>query len=205
MRRRWFLPRTLDVIGILRGQAGVTIEGIEALVAWASGEPEAGERVRAKEHEADDRKRELHAALTESFTTPVDAEDLYMMSKHLDDVMNGSKDAVREAEVMALGPDGHVVAMAGCILEGVRHLDEAFALLRPDEGQDGSKTEVADAAIKAQRQLERAYRRAMSALLEVDDLREVMGRRELYRRFARIGDSVVEAAERVWYSTVKES
>jgi uncharacterized protein Yka (UPF0111/DUF47 family) len=205
MRRHWFLPKTLDVIAMLRAQATVTIEGVEALVAWASGDADAGDRVRAKEHEADDRKRELLAALTESFTTPVDAEDLYEMSKHLDDVMNGSKDAVRESEVMALAPDEHVVAMAGCILEGVRHLDDAFGLLRVDDGVDGSKTVAADAAIKSQRQLERAYRNAMSALLEVDDLREVMGRRELYRRFARIGDSVVEAAERVWYSTVKES
>jgi uncharacterized protein Yka (UPF0111/DUF47 family) len=205
MRRHWFLPKTLDVIAMLRAQAAVTMEGQEALVAWASGDLEAGDLVRAKEHEADDRKRELHAALTESFTTPVDAEDLYMMSKHLDDVMNGSKDAVRESEVMALPPDEHLVAMAGCLLDGVRHLDVAFSLLRSDDGVDGSKTAAADAAIKSQRQLERAYRRAMSALLEVDDLREVMGRRELYRRFARIGDSVVEAAERVWYSTVKES
>jgi hypothetical protein len=44
----------------------------------------------------------------------------------------------------------------------------------------------------------------MSALLEVDDIREVMGRRELYRRFSRIGDSVIEAAERVSHSTLEE-
>ncbi len=74
----------------------------------------------------------------------------------------------------------------------------------PTTSDDGSKTDAADAAIKSQRQLERVYRHAMSALLEVDDLREVMGRRELYRRFSRIGDSVIEAAERVWYSTLKE-
>jgi hypothetical protein len=41
--------------------------------------------------------------------------------------------------------------------------------------------------------------------LEVQDLREVAGRRELYRRFSRIGDALVEVAERVWYATVKES
>ena len=204
MRRTWFLPATLDVIGMLRAQAAVTIEGIGALVEWAGGDTTGAERVRAHEHAADDRKRELFAALTESFTTPVDAEDLYMMSKHLDDVMNGAKDAVRESEVMALPPDQHVQGMVGFILEGVRHLDDAFRLLVPDHGEDGSKTEAADAAIKSQRQLERVYRNAMSTLLDIDDLREVMGRRELYRRFSRIGDSVVEAAERVWYSTVKE-
>jgi uncharacterized protein Yka (UPF0111/DUF47 family) len=204
MKRTWFLPATLDVIGMLREQAAVTIEGIEALVGWADGDVSGAERVRELEHTADHRKRELFAALTASFTTPVDAEDLYMMSKHLDDVMNGAKDAVRESEVMALAPDEHVVKMVGCILEGVRHLDDAFRLLRPDGGEDGSKTDAADMAIKSERHLERHYRHAMSALLEVDDLREVMGRRELYRRFARIGDSVVEAAERVWYSTLKE-
>ena len=44
----------------------------------------------------------------------------------------------------------------------------------------------------------------MSALLQVDDLREVMGRREAYRRLSRIGDLVHTVAERVWYAVVKE-
>jgi hypothetical protein len=205
VKRSWFFPETLDVIGMLQAQAAVTLEGLEAVVAWAGGDPAAAELVRQLEHDADDRKRELLKALTESFLTPLDGEDLYMMSKHLDDVLNGAKDAVRESEVMALAPDEHVLGMARCLLEGVRHLDEAFASLRPDSGRPGrAATDAADAAVKAQRQLERVYRSAMSTLIDVDDLREVMARRELYRRFSRIGDSVIEAAERVWYSTVKE-
>jgi uncharacterized protein Yka (UPF0111/DUF47 family) len=206
MKRTWFFPEALDVIGMLRAQATVTLDGLEAVVAWAGGDPAAAELVREREHDADDRKRDLRKALTESFLTPLDAEDLYMMSKHLDDVINGAKDAVRESEVMALPPDEHVLGMARCLLEGVRHLDEAFARLgvRGDDRTTGAATVAADAAVKAERQLERVYRTAMSTLLDVDDLREVTARRELYRRFSRIGDSVVEVAERVWYSTVKE-
>ena len=45
----------------------------------------------------------------------------------------------------------------------------------------------------------------MSALLAVTDARVLFERRELYRRCARIGDDVVRAAERVWYSVVKEA
>jgi glutamine synthetase adenylyltransferase len=72
-------------------------------------------------------------------------------------------------------------------------------------GRDGpSATEAADAAAKTQRQLERVYRKAASALLAVDDLREVVGRRELYRRLSRISEILVQAADRVWYATVKE-
>jgi hypothetical protein len=39
----------------------------------------------------------------------------------------------------------------------------------------------------------------------VDDLREVMARRELYRRCSRMGEAAVEVAERVLYAVVKES
>ena len=65
-------------------------------------------------------------------------------------------------------------------------------------------TEKANAALKSQRELERVYRHAMAALLAVPDLREVTARRELYRRVARMGEVVVDIAERVWYTMVKE-
>lgn len=205
-RRSWFLPETPDVLGMLRAQASTTIEGMEALQSWATGEEQAAEAVRRAEHSADDRKRELRMALTEAFTTPLDAEDIYVLSERLDAVMNGAKDAVRESEVMGLPPDEHVLGMAGLLAEGVRQLADAFDLLqRNGNAREGpGATDAADAAVKSQRQLERVYRGAMSALLDVDDLREVMGRRELYRRFSRISECVVEVAERVWYATVKE-
>jgi uncharacterized protein Yka (UPF0111/DUF47 family) len=205
-RKGWFLPETPDVLGMLRRQADVTIAGIEALVAWAGGDPAGGEDVRRFEHEADDRKRELRRALTDAFTTPIDAEDLYTMSERLDAVMNGAKDTVRESEVMELAPDEHVLAMAQQLAEGVRSLAVAFERLGAGGGNgDGEMaTDAADAAVKSQRHLERIYRGAMSALLEVEDLREVMGRREIYRRFSRISEQLVEVAERVWYAVVKE-
>ena len=206
-RTSWFLPETPDVLGMLRAQAAVTIRGVEALVAWAAGDPEGAETVRECEHLADDRKRELRKALTEAYTTPLDAEDIYMMSVRLDAVMNGAKDAVRESEVMDLGADEHVLAMCSLLAEGVRHLSDAFVGLTPEGRPNGSRqaaTDAADAAVKSQRQLERVYRGAMSALLDVADLREVMGRRELYRRFSRVSEDLVEVAERVWYATFKE-
>ena len=45
----------------------------------------------------------------------------------------------------------------------------------------------------------------MSALVAVDDLREIAAKRELYRRLARTSDDLREVAERVWYSVLKES
>jgi uncharacterized protein Yka (UPF0111/DUF47 family) len=207
VKRSWFLPESPDVLGMLRRQAAVTVEGLAALVAWANAEPGAARRVRDCEHRADDTKRELRRALTLAFMTPIDAEDLYVMSERLDAVLNGAKDAVREAEVMGIPPDEAVAAMAALLADGVGHLAAAFERLDPDRRSKGgaSATDAADAAVKTQRQLERVYRQAASALLQVQDLREVMGRRELYRRVSRISETLTEAADRVWYATVKEA
>jgi uncharacterized protein Yka (UPF0111/DUF47 family) len=206
VKRSWFLPDRPDVLGLLRRQAEVTGEGMGALVDWANQVPGAAERVRELEHQADQVKRELRMALTTAFTTPVDAEDLYVMSERLDAVLDGAKDTVRESEVMGIAPDQAAAAMATLLSEGVGHLAAAFQQLGPDRRDKGvGPTEAADAAVKSQRRLERAYREAASALLAVDDLREVIGRRELYRRFSRVSETLIEAADRVWYATVKES
>ena len=205
-RSSWFLPENPDVLDMLRRQAEVTCEGMVALVGWAKADPAAAQRVRDLEHQADDTKRELRLALTNAFITPIDAEDLYVMSERLDAVLNGAKDTVQESEVMGIPPDESVAAMATLLADGARHLAMAFERLDPARRSNGGPgaTEAADAAVKTQRQLERVYRQAASALLTVDDLREVIGRRELYRRFSRVSEALIQAADRVWYATVKE-
>jgi uncharacterized protein Yka (UPF0111/DUF47 family) len=207
---RWFLPDSPDVLGMLMAQGSVTVEGMDALVRWAQGDPDAADEVRDAEHRADDHKRELRMALRSSFLMPLDAEDLYALSERMDASLNQAKDAVREAEVMGMDPGDAEREMAELIAEGTRHLAEAFTSLAAAESGPGSEpvpreaTDCADAAIKCQRKAERVYRRSMSALIEEADLREVMGRRELLRRLSRVGDTLVEVAERVWYAAVKE-
>ena len=188
MKRNWFLPQEPDVLGLLRQQAQVTQEGMLALYAWANAEPDAAQQVRDWEHKADDVKKELRRALTNAFITPIDAEDVYVMSERLDAVLNGAKNLVREAEVMGIEPDGATADMAKLLAEGVHQLTTALERLSQSRHGDGDETATAaaDAAVKTQRQVERVYRKAASALLTVDDLREVIGRRELYRRFSRV-------------------
>lgn len=202
MRGRWFLPRTVDLLGMLRGQAEITLEGMEALVAWAGGEESAGDRLGECEHRADDAKATLRDALTEAFTTPLDPEDLFQLSQGLDAVLNRAKNAVREAEVMGAAPDSALSEMAGELLEGVKELASAFDALGSREGRSAA-TEAANRAIKSQRRLEHIYRDAMSGLLQLEDMREVTAKRELYRRLVRASDHLDEVAERVWYAVLK--
>lgn len=201
-RARWFLPDSPDVVGQLRRQMAITIEGLDAFVAWAEGDEAAAHTVRAAEHRADTAKRELRGTLRSAFVLPVEPEDVFALSRGIDWILNGAKDAIGESEVMACPPDPPLARMASRLAEALRHIDEAVERL-PAGGQ--SAGEAADAAVKAERGLEKEYRAAMAALLEVDDLREVTARRELYRRCSRLGEAVVEVAERVVYAELKQS
>ena len=200
-----FLPANPDVLGMLCDQAEVTVAGMAAFVGWATGDPEEAHAVRDAEHAADEEKRQLLVALQNSFITPIGAEDIFVLSTRLDAVLGGAKDAVREAEVTALVPDEATLVMVQILAQAVDELRQAFEALRSQGRHAHDATVHAETARKTVRGLERAYREAMRALLASDDLREVMNRRELYRRLARMADDVIEVAERIGYAAIKET
>jgi uncharacterized protein Yka (UPF0111/DUF47 family) len=199
---KWFLPDSPDVLGMLGTQADVTLVGMAAFTAWASGDMGQEAAVRQAEHDADEARRSLIESVRDAFTTPLPQEDLFELSQGLDVIINGAKNTVREASLMGVLPDQAMEDMACLLEEGVRQVDSAFRSLQSDSV---AATASADAAIKAQRRVERVYRKAMSELIEEREMREVLARRELYRRMVRMSDSVVNVAERVWYSCVKQA
>jgi uncharacterized protein Yka (UPF0111/DUF47 family) len=200
--RRWFLPETPDVLGLLRRQVAVTIEGIDAFVAWARGEAAAAEALGDAEHRGDAAKRELLNALRVAFVTPLDPEDVFALSRGVDWILDYARDLVIESEVMECPPDAGVAEMAALLAEAVHHIDRAIANLDSD---GDLATAAADDAIRAERRLERAYYHGMAALLETKEMRERISRRELYRRCSRIGEMVIDVSERVVYAVVKQS
>jgi uncharacterized protein len=201
-RGRWFLPETPDVLGLLRAQLAVTIEGVDAFATWAGGDTKAAEVVRAAEHRGDAAKRALLRALRAALVTPLEPEDVFALSRGVDWILDYARDLVSESEAMACPPDVVIAEMARLLGEAGRHIDQALVRLGADED---AATQAADAAIKSERQLERTYYRGMAALLEVEDRSERIARRELYRRCVRIGEMVIDVAERVVYAVVKQA
>lgn len=200
-REHWFLPDTPDVVGLLRRQLAVTLDGIEAFAAWAAGDAAAAQAVRDAEHRGDAAKRELLSELRAAFVTPLEPEDVFALSRDVDWILNYVRDLVSESEAMACPPDARIAEMARLLGMAVRQLDTAIAQLA---ASTDAAIVAADAAIKAERQLEHAYYRGMAALLDVGE-GNATARRELYRRCSRIGETVVDAAERVVYAVMKQS
>jgi uncharacterized protein Yka (UPF0111/DUF47 family) len=199
--RRWFLPESPNLLGLLGRQGEITIAAMDALCAWSDGDRSAAATVHALEHDGDQASREVLAGVKASFVTPISPEDIYEISERLDHILNSAKNLVRESELLGIDPDAPMVEMANLAALGVRDLVLAFPEL-PEQAERA--TGYADAAVRQQRAIEHVYRKAMSALLRIDDVREVTGRRELYRRCVRIGDAIEGVAHRIWYAVVKE-
>ena len=190
------------MLGLLRGQLAITIEGLDALAAGAGGEREAAGIVRDAEHRGDVAKRELLEAIRDSFVTPIAAEDLFALSRGIDWILNHSRDLIEEAEAMGRAPDPGIGEMATLLAEAARRIDDALRLIAADP--DGA-TAAADAAVAAERRLEHVYFQGMAGLLDEPEMRERIARRELYRRCSHIGELMIDVAERIVYAVVKES
>lgn len=201
-RHRWFLPDTPDVLGLLRAQVAVTIEGIDAFTSWAGGDTSSAEGVSDAEDRGSAAKRELLEALRAAFVTPLEPEDVFALSRGVGWILDYARDLLSESQAMSCPPDAVIAEMGRLLGQALRQVDRALAHLGTD---DDAATEAADMAIRTERELERVYYRGMADLLEVEDRSLRIARRELYRHCVRIGEMLIDVSERVVYAVIKQS
>jgi hypothetical protein len=204
VKRRWrriLLAQAPDVLALLVAQGNVTVTGLAAFDAWShGGGQDAAVAVRAAQHEAYAARRELLGALRAALSTPVDQEDLYVLSERVDRILGVARNAVREAEVLGWAPDDHAARMGKRLSDATRDLVAGFDLFQKNPDEAGRR---ADAASDAVHELEREYREAMAGLLAVEDIRAVLAAQNVYRRYLRVGDAIVALADRLWYVVLR--
>ncbi len=199
----WFLSGEPDVLDLLNEQVEATVTGMRAYAAWAtSGSDADGQTVRDAEHAADAARRRLAEAMRRTLATPLEPEDLYTMSERLDTVINGAKNAVRDAQALDWRPDKSTAAMAAWLVDGTEHIAEAVRCIRHDPNEAGAR---ADQATHCSRQVEKAYRAAIVALRTgpTSDALDLVTTFDAYRTQLAISDAIVHVAHRIWYSVLK--
>lgn len=185
-------PKMPDFYGMLTEQCRQVAHTTGLLVDFMeSGDPKVGSLIRQNEHEADRVKsRNLHA-LNESFSTPIDREDLYRAIMDLDQVVTYCKTTVSEMEVLGLGPDKHCLEMAMHMKLGVDALLQGYAKLALTPQAAAAD---ADIARKAERRVEKNYRQAIAELFQGEDYIHMFKRREIYRHLSNGADRMAHCA-----------
>jgi len=198
---RLFLPVVPDVIGLLGSQAKLSVDGMVSFESWSRGAGGvAADAVRSAQHDAYDARRRLLEALQSALSTPIDQEDLFVISERIDRVVVRARNVVREGEVLGWEPDGHAAAMSGHLTAGARAVASAAALLVKDPQEAGRQ---ADLASEAAYEVERCYRLAMGKLVTSEDLRKVLIGQDMYRRYIVVAEAVAAVADRLWAAVLR--
>lgn len=194
-------PRMPDFYGMLTEQCAQVSHTTGLLVDFMElGNPKIGSQIRQNEHEADRVKvKNLHT-LNESFSTPIDREDLYRAIMDLDDVVNYCKTTVSEMEVLGLSPDKHCLEMAMHMKMGVDALLQGYSKLAKTPQAAAAD---ADLARKAERRVEKNYRKAIAELFQGDDYIHMFKRREIYRHLSNGADRMAHCANTLHDIVVK--
>lgn len=205
-------PRVPDFYGMINDQCDVCAQTMDALAEFMeTGTEEKALLVRELEKRGDEIKERNMTVLNQAFATPMDREDIYRAVTSIDMIINYAKTTIREMEGLGLKPDEHTREMVQMMREGVDALKRGFQKL----GVTPSLADQdAEAVRKAERNTEKAYRRAIADLFQVDaHLRaldnnesrahsaalthviEIFKRRELYRHLSNTADRMAEAAD----------
>ena len=196
-------PKMPDFFALLAEQCVQVAHTVGLLVEFLeTADPDLGKQIRHDEHEADRVKvRNIHI-LNESFSTPIDREDIYRAIMDLDDVVNYCKTTVSEMDLLGISADKRMLEMANHVKEGVMGLVAGFSRLGTTPA---AATADADAARKAERQVERIYRRALAELFQGEDYINMFKRREIYRHLSNAADRMAHGANTLHDIVVKIS
>ena len=188
---------------LLSRQSSKTVEGLEALFAFAEdGTREKANSVRNLEREADELRRILIEELDKTFVTPIDREDIFSLSRAIDDIIDYANTTVDEMEIYGVKGDEHIKEMINILRKAARELDEAVKILK-------SYPKIAsEHAVKAkayENTMEKAYHVALADLFKGSDTVYMLKMREIYRHLSNAADRGDEAANIISSIVMKHS
>jgi uncharacterized protein len=200
-----FQSKDAQFLQLLVDQSAKTLEGIEELQRFVeSGNKDAAKHVKQLEREADELRRIVTHELDQTFITPIDPEDIYQLSRTIDEILDYADSTVEEMELFGIRGNDTLRQMVGLVLEGAQEIHLAMVRLRDHPAVAG---EHASRARSLENRVEKVYRRAVADLFntmqDVPKVVEGLKYREVYRHLSNAADRYVEAADVVAHIVVK--
>ena len=163
-------------IKLINDQACLTLEGLEALKAYMERKDGgAAGLLRDKEKEADEARRILIDELNRTFVTPFDREDIFSLSRAIDDVLDYAYSTADEMEILKVEPTPYMCRIASLLRDAAYEL---FMAVNRLEGHARVAGEHAQRAKALENRVEGVYR---EALADLDEHRDDLAPRELLR------------------------
>ncbi|MGP3961518.1 DUF47 domain-containing protein [Nonomuraea sp. 3N208] len=181
----------------LLGQLKATKDGAWLAMAMIGGEvgrTGAHEQMRSIEHLGDEERARLVDELKTALVTPIDPEDLFRLSRSIDDVLDSLRDFVRESHLYRVPDQIRFSPLLDQVIVGIDALENAVRGLasRPSGvAVDALEAKKAGGAIR------RMYQYEISRIFSGELTADVMKERELVRRLEIVGVAIGDAADAI--------
>lgn len=189
----------VDFFELLLAQTEKTLEGCRALVSFLGTNADPNDVARL-EQEADDIRRVVIDELNKTFITPIDREDIFALSRAVDDVVDHAHGTVKEMAVFEVETNEYLLRMAKLLEKGAEQL---VAAMRHLKRNPNVAVEYAVRAKRVENEMNDQFLAALKELFSGHEPREMMAYRELYRHLNRSADRVDEAANIITNIVVK--
>ncbi len=192
----FFKPRQDNFVRLLIEQADYAVKGLEALLDYVqTGNEVSAKDVRQYEKDADEVRRILVDELNRTFVTPMDREDIFTLSRAIDDIIDYAYSTVDEMQVLHVTTNLYLQRMVSLLRDAAGEVHLAMLRLKD---HPGVATDHAQRAKALENRVESVYREAIAALFEgpaePEHIVEMLKLREIYRHLSNAADRGDEAA-----------
>ncbi|HCJ01604.1 MAG TPA: hypothetical protein DIC18_03890 [Clostridiales bacterium] len=187
------MKKKIDFYKLLEQQGLYVVKAMTLLSDYCkSGEKDQADEVIALEEQADDIRRTLIENLNRTYITPIDREDLFHLSRLLDEIIDYIKTSVDEVKLFRITPNEDLLQITETLLEMAGYLYDAMRFMSTD--QEASK----GAAYKVkhlENVMEGLTKGAYANIFESDDFKMIFKYNEIYRHLnhtADVADSAMD-------------
>ncbi len=151
------------------------------------------EKILLLEREADDLRRILIEKLNKALVTPFDREDIFTLSRAVDDIIDAAKNTVEEIDVFKVEPTTELLELVNTLKMGTLEIYDAIKNMKK---HPSVALEHAKRAKATENQMNHLYLGALAKLFDDSATKPgyMMKMREIYRHLNRSADRCDEAA-----------
>jgi uncharacterized protein Yka (UPF0111/DUF47 family) len=186
-------PPKYDFHAMLIEQAELTAKGVELLLSAMRGERDDHLNALVElDQRTDHFRHDMERKLGKAFSTPFDRQDIYSLSRQMEEVMNFAHSTLGEMEAFEVEPDQCMLDMTEHLLIGTRDVVEAVRVL-------GGGLERTDLLIKRMREeetyIEETYILGMKEVFSLQDHMMILKKREIYHHLKDAGRALSATAD----------
>lgn len=201
-----FVPNEERFVSYLVEQAKVTSEAMGVLYQFLMQPSESNNQeeliatMSDLEKRGDALRKETIVNLLETFVTPIDREDIYALSRSIDNILDYADSTIKELVVYDVEPTAAMREMVSVLKESVTRLAHAVESMVKDPA-----TCVEDMVFvkRSENRIEELYRTANADLFDMTDMNFIFKVREVYRHLSNCADRMDEAADIVGNIVIK--